>query len=90
MTKKTREQAAYLCQLYASNLKVAPGLYYPIEIWDALGVTWSKATTVAWLASCEANKRAGGSGILTREDNAEAESMLRTGWEPRPEDMNLE
>lgn len=87
MTKKTRDLAVKICQMHASNLG-QHGLSIPLQVWQAMGISeYSEATTIAWLAACKACDLNSGTGVLTNEEFAEAESMLRTGWEPSPEDL---
>jgi hypothetical protein len=82
ISKDTREQAALICAVAASGgvheglwrsfdyLRICEYLEFPMAALHLSIKAWKLST----------NARNG--GIWTREGDAEAEAMLRTGWSP--------
>lgn len=75
ITKKIREDAAFICSIAASN----PDMYLYQTIRKRFGLSW-RAVDLAVYAWVEVRRRPG--LMSDAETEAEAEAMLRTGWTP--------
>lgn len=78
ISKRTRELAALICQIAASNTRRTYS-----EIADDLGIIWDRSTLIplCLFLSISAEAEVYGSS-KHQEADAEAESLLRCGWSP--------
>ncbi len=93
ISKKQRQDAIRVANMIASNLNHGwgPEEFLPYQIWYAMGETDSltydshAAGHLAAAAAQAASRKKGlrtRNGFITKEHYAEAECMLREGWEP--------
>ncbi len=89
-SKRTREQAADVCAMcasYGEAISVARlvGLLWDIDESDARTTIAARLAVLAWDAAARKRIRTTNSGTnaeTLRDDYAEAEALLRTGWSP--------
>lgn len=83
ISKRVREQAALICAIAACELPEEPqwqirgdkALYTNIERWLDADVDATRLALAAW-------REVGPRRVWTQAVDAEAESLLRTGWSP--------
>lgn len=88
ISKKTREEAALICAVAASNEASFPPCPYYSDVANALGLDYSQdgwsrdSVMLAVDAWQHVLSNTTGAWRWRREHDAEAECLLRTGWTP--------